>query len=236
MFFKPPAHYKIFGKLRATNWEAEYHHENEHLTEIFLNVHENIYELWNIFIILLLFGILPILRISRPCLKSEVLHFMAPRGQSSFIVGADLYARFWYPLKYSIFRTCAPMTTEIYDVFQTTQGGESGQLCFWYQSGNSVGTGAFRRPHDRGCARATFAEFFQQIHLQTIICLSAWGKQRNREDVWSSGKFQRSVIWRSQSILLGQWPAQHHTQLGCSLSLWSGTWQARSNPGWDNTS
>lgn len=104
MFFKPPAHYKIFGKLRATNWEAEYHHENEHLTEIFLNVHENIYELWNIFIILLLFGILPILRISRPCLKSEVLHFMAPRGQSSFIVGADLYARFWYPLKYSIFR------------------------------------------------------------------------------------------------------------------------------------
>lgn len=63
------------------------------------------------------------------------------------------------------------MTTEIYDIFQTTQRGESGQLCFWQQSGNSVGTGALRRPHDRGCARTSSAEIFQQVHLKTIICL-----------------------------------------------------------------
>lgn len=64
-----------------------------------------------------------------------------------------------------------PMTTEIYDIFQTTQRGESGQLCFWLQSGNSIGTGALWRPHGRGCARTTFAEIFQLVHLQTITCL-----------------------------------------------------------------
>lgn len=67
--------------------------------------------------------------------------------------------------------TCAPMTTEIYYIFQTTQRGESGQLCFWQQSENSILTRARRRPHERGCAGTTFAEIFQQVHLQSIICL-----------------------------------------------------------------
>lgn len=63
------------------------------------------------------------------------------------------------------------MTTEIYDIFQNAQRGESGQLCFWQQSGNSARTRALLRPHDISYARTSFAEVFQQVYLQTITCL-----------------------------------------------------------------
>lgn len=65
------------------------------------------------------------------------------------------------------------MTTEICDIFQNTQRGESGQLSSWQQSENPVRTRVLLRPHDISYARTSFTEVFQQVNLQTIPCLRA---------------------------------------------------------------